>query len=102
MAWIRPGSKRIFEGGVRHVRDLSTSSGEQADGFGVVSELDPNLSKDGVRRRFHPEQAFFTEQVIGRDLASDVGDLQLVVGLGADSSGASCRPSFAFGPGWLT
>ena len=41
--------------------------------FGVVAQLDADLSQDAVGGLFDPDQAFLGQDVIGRDTADDVG-----------------------------
>ncbi len=43
------------------------------DGFRVVPELDADFGENPVRRRLDPHQTLFGENVIGRNIAGDVG-----------------------------
>ncbi|MCY1231602.1 hypothetical protein D9M72_440570 [compost metagenome] len=62
--------------GYAHAIDLGAGPLPMVERLGVVAELDADLGKDTIGDRFDTQQALFAEDIVGRDVADDVGNAE--------------------------
>ena len=61
-----------------HAVDLGAGPLPVVERHRIVAELDADLGQDAIGRRLDLEEVFFAEDVVGRDVADDIGPAKTI------------------------